>query len=70
MNKNSLVKFDYNLLPKKYYDDYPFDADDIYVYLGDIKQMPGHCIVVDFKTGKIYCGYHTENFIELTEDEV
>lgn len=70
MKPNTIVKFNYDGLPEEYHNKYPFNSDDIYVYLGDIKQMPEHCIVVDLKTGKIYCGYHTENFIELTEDEV
>ena len=52
MNQNTLVRFDYDTLPEGFHDEYPFNAEGVYVYLGDIKQMPGHCIVVDFKTGK------------------
>jgi hypothetical protein len=32
--------------------------------------MLGHCVVADHETGRIHSGYHTENFVELTEDEV
>jgi hypothetical protein len=32
--------------------------------------MLGHCVVADHKTGRVYSGYHTENFVELSEDEV
>lgn len=31
--------------------------------------MGGHCVVADHRTGQIYSGYHTENFVELTDDE-
>jgi len=40
-----------------------------FVFLGEIPQMPGHCVVVDYESGKVYSGYHTENFIELKDDE-
>jgi diadenosine tetraphosphate (Ap4A) HIT family hydrolase len=47
-----------------------FPEKDIYVFLGDIPNMPGHCVVLNHRTGKVYSGYHTENFVELSEDEV
>ena len=31
--------------------------------------MPGHCVVADHRSGKIYSGYHTDKFVELTEEE-
>lgn len=31
--------------------------------------MPGHCVVADHATGQIFSGYHTENFVEIDEDE-
>jgi len=49
---------------------YPFKENGIYIFFGEIPNMPGHCIVSDHKTGKIYSGYHTDNFVELTGDEV
>jgi hypothetical protein len=48
---------------------YPFKENGVYVYFGEIPNMPGHCIVADHKTGKIYSGFHTENFTELKKDE-
>lgn len=39
------------------------------VFLGEIQNMPGHCIIV-LPSGKIIWGYHTDDFIELTEEEV
>ena len=65
----ALVKFDYDDVPKKYHSLYPFEKDKAYIFLGEIVQMPGHCIVIDIKTGQIFSAYHTDNFIELTEDE-
>jgi hypothetical protein len=31
--------------------------------------MPGHCVVADHRSGKLYSGYHVENFVEISEDE-
>lgn len=41
-----------------------------FIYLGEIPNMRGHCIVVDILNKKILHGYHIENFVELDEDEV
>ena len=65
----ALVKFDYKDLPKKYHKSYPFKEGEVYIFLGEIHQMPGHCIVVEMKTGNVISGYHTDNFIELEENE-
>ncbi len=70
---NSLVKFDFDSIPRSVHlkpKDYPFTSSGVYVFLGEIVQMPGHCIVINMTTGHTYCGYHTENFIALTEDEL
>ncbi|MCD0460144.1 hypothetical protein [Roseiconus lacunae] len=40
-----------------------------YIFFGEIPNMRGHCVVADHQTGQLYSGYHTENFVELTEDE-
>lgn len=69
MNKYKLVRFDFDDIPEEYHSMYPFKKDDAYVLLGEIEQMPGHCVVSHMKTGQIYSGYHTDNFIELTEEE-
>jgi len=31
--------------------------------------MPGHCVVADHRSGRLYSGYHTENFREVAEKE-
>ena len=43
-------------------------ANAVYVFLGEIPNMPGHYVVSEHKTGRIYSGYHTENFEELTDE--
>jgi hypothetical protein len=65
----SLVKFDFDRVDASYHSNYPFTRKGVYVFLGEIANMGGHCIVVDHKTGQIHSGYHTENFVELAEDE-
>lgn len=42
-----------------------FDRRDFqFIFLGVIPNMPGHCVVIGYITGKAYCGFHPENFIE------
>jgi hypothetical protein len=48
---------------------YPFSEDGVYVFLGEIPNMPDHCVVCDHRTGQIYSGYHTWNFKEIPEGE-
>ena len=63
----ALVRFDFDALPEEYHQGYPFSPDHRYIYLGEMPNMEGHCIVMDDK-GKHYVGYHTENFVELSEE--
>jgi hypothetical protein len=65
----SLVRFRFDLLPPDNHGRYPFAPDGEYVFFGDIPNMPGHCVVADHKSGRIYSGYHTESFAELPPDE-
>jgi hypothetical protein len=46
-----------------------FRTGEVLLYLGEIQQMPGHCIVVN-NEGKVFWGYHTDNFREPTEEEL
>lgn len=66
----SLVRFLYDSIPKKYHSQYPFTQKGAYIFFGEIPNMPGHCIVADRITGQLFCGYHIENFAELSEDEI
>ena len=65
----SLVRFDFAPLPAEYHDKYPFTREGVYVYFGEIPNMPGHCVVADHASGRVISGYHVEHFIELTVDE-
>ena len=70
----SLVKFDYNQIPKEYQYHYRSIFKDErlgkFIFFGEIPNMLGHCIVSGYDTGKIYSGFHIENFIELTDEEL
>jgi len=66
----SLVRFDFGTLPPEQDAKYPFKRGGVYIFFGEIPNMLGHCVVADHETGRIHSGYHTENFVELTEDEV
>ena len=46
----------------------PFRRDRAYVFLGEIPNMHGHCVVAEQDSGRIYAGYHTDHFRELTEE--
>lgn len=56
-------------MPAEYHSKYPFTIDGVYLFFGNIPNMPGHCVVADHGTGQIYSGYHTENFEELPGDK-
>lgn len=44
-------------------------AERFLMYLGEIPNMRGHCILIG-QSGTTYSGYHIQDFVELTEDEV
>ena len=63
----SLVRFRFEAIPVEYHGKYPFTQQRVYVFLGEIANMLGHCIVCDHLTGQIYSGFRTENFVEIEE---
>lgn len=67
----SLVRFDFDAFDSAHLVHYPFMKDRVYVFLGEIAQMPGHCVLADYQgiSGQVYAGWHTDLFIELTDDE-
>ena len=68
--KLSLVKLSPDMddkFIKKY--KYPFHPKDIFIFLGEIPNMPGHCVVIEHKLGRVFSCYHTDNFVELTDEE-
>ena len=55
--------------PKGYADRYPWKTGDRLLYMGDVHGMGGHGVYAD-KNGRIWWGYHTDNFyMEPDEDE-
>jgi len=72
--KLSLVKFDEGEgyptppMPKELRKQYPFGRDEHLMFIGEIVNMPGHCVLVR-KNGEVVWGYHTDNFKELTDEE-
>ncbi len=65
----SLVRFLRCDFDPQYLQKFPFKPGRSYLYLSAIKNMPAHCAVMDCNTGRVYAGYHTSNFLELSEDE-
>jgi hypothetical protein len=46
-----------------------FLAEDHFIFMGEIPNQPGHAVLFGSK-GKMYHGFHLEDFEELTDDEV
>lgn len=65
-----LVRFDFDNIPIEYHKQYPFTNKDVFVMLGEIRGMSGHCVVAHSKTGQIHTGFHIDNFIPLTKEEL
>jgi hypothetical protein len=65
----ALVRFVYDDIPAEHHSQYPFTRQGIYVFLGEIPNMPGHCVVAEHPRGQIFSGYHTESFAEVPEDQ-
>lgn len=72
---NSFVVFDINTIPEQYRSGkdykkyYKKHENKRYIYLGEIYQCLGHCILLDVESGKVESMYHTNNFRQLTEEE-
>lgn len=56
----------------KFVSDYStlFPSNEIYIWLGEIPNMLGHCVVANFWSGRIYSGYHCDIFRLAKEDEI
>jgi len=65
-----LVRFAFENMPEQFHKHFKQFRDKHLILLGEVEQMPGHCIVVETMTGKVHACYHTEDFIKLTEYEV
>jgi hypothetical protein len=65
---NTLIRFDFDAVPSEYHSQYPFTRKDVLLFLGEVRQMPGHSVVAT-KDGRVVWGYHTENFVVIPEGE-
>ena len=45
-----------------------FGKDEVFIWFGEIPNMEGHCVVFGHTTGKMYSGFHCENFKEYSEE--
>ena len=50
--------------------EHPIMQEDVFIYFGEIPNMLGHCVVSGHKSGKVFSGYHIDNFRELTVEEL
>ena len=76
IRQNAWVVFDRESCPKKIYDEYYKDTFEystgnlkLFIFLGEVPQAPGHCILADLDSGLIVGLWHTTNLREATEDE-
>ena len=71
IRQNAFVVFDKKSCTEELYNQHfkEYFEGKLFVYLGEIPQTPGHCILSDLKTGKIEGLWHTSNFREATEEE-
>jgi len=76
IRQNAFVVFDKTSIPIEIYTKYflsRFENDGklkLFIFLGEVPNARGHCILTDLDNGKIIGLYHTNNFREATEDEV
>ena len=51
-----------------------FGLNSTLIFLGEIPNMPGHCIILEYSKicsdTRIHAFWHTDNFVECTEEEV
>jgi hypothetical protein len=60
----SLVKCVHNFLPAAL-----DEHEQVFIFYGEIPNMPGHCVVSGHTDGRIYSGYHTGNFVQIPDEE-
>lgn len=70
MKPLTLAKYNYDSFPEewKIENDNPYKGV-VFMYLGEISNMPGHGYVQNINTGAVFI-LDIENLVELTEDEL
>ena len=66
---NSFIVFDKDSCSSEIYDQYYKEQFEgkLFVFLGEIPNCPGHCIITDLNIGVIFGVCHTNNFREANE---
>ncbi len=49
---------------------HPIGDPEMFIYFGEIPNMPGHSVVMDHRTGRFFSGFHIENFEEIPEEDM
>jgi hypothetical protein len=70
MKPLTLVKWDYDSLPAEWRKtNANIHEGKVFVYFGELPQIPGHSYLQEIKTGKPHV-LHTEELIPLTDEEL
>lgn len=48
--------------------DHPIMKEKAFIYFGEIPNMSGHCVVSGHESGRVFSGFHIENFQEIIEE--
>lgn len=64
----TLVRWDVsNEIMDQYYSKY--SKNENFIFISEITNMPGHCMLFDFATRELIGPYHTDNFRICTDEE-
>lgn len=76
----SFVRFKFETMNEEiqsYYSHFQLEKNQTLIFISEIANMPGHCIVTKITRNKdssesvrTYTGYHTSDFVELTDEEI
>jgi hypothetical protein len=72
IRKLALVVFDKKSCTSEQYDQFYKEkfGNNSFIFIGEIPNAPGHCVIYNFRTERIEGMYHTDNFREATSEEV
>lgn len=48
--------------------DHPIMTESTFIFFGEIPNMPGHCVVAGHESGRVFSGFHIDNFQEITAE--
>jgi hypothetical protein len=61
----------YSLVKLIRYNDYKFFGEtNVFVFFGEIPNMPGHTVIYNVDSKQLFHGIHIEDLVELTPEEV